>query len=50
MKNYTVEFEVEGTRLYLQIEAKIVLKIGDEQIIADGVKIALPGKLIEIKS
>jgi hypothetical protein len=50
MKNYTVQFEVEGQRFYLNIEAKLVLKIADEQIIADGVKISLPGKLIEIKS
>jgi hypothetical protein len=52
MKNFTVEFalSVSCLSVCIHIEAKIVLKIGDQEIIADGVKIRLPGKVVEISS
>ncbi len=53
MKNFTVEFAQDtpdSLSICIQIEAKIVLKIGDQEIVADGVKIRLPGRVIEITS
>jgi hypothetical protein len=46
MKRYKIEIKIEDMLLYVYVEAKLVLKVSHERLMADGITIDLPGEIV----